>query len=183
MRRLAMSLALVAFLVNPWFACTGQDEPEFTYGEAEMKAAVEGTWVLTLASGGANQEITLQVSESNKALPDQMQAMQKSQRSFVRSAAACGNRTFVSSAHACADSSSMPLAVSMVSGPDTYKDAEMSGSLMVGSLNFTRGELGLTLGSLRVFASISPDSTVVGTPSAGDGATSMTVVSLVRTTK
>jgi hypothetical protein len=191
MRSLVLSLAVVAFFLNPGVACTsGADEPEYKYGEAEMKSAVEGTWVLTLGTEGssANQQITVEVVQSSKAQPDQMQVMRGARTGFIRSAAACGTRTFVASAQACIDSSQMPLDVIFVSGPDAYKGAATSGTLVVPSLVFSRGELNLDLGSVYVHAAIAPDGSVIGPVSAGDrgnggSAVAVSVVSLVRTEK
>jgi hypothetical protein len=181
MRRLALSLAALAFFLNPGFACTGQDEPEFNYGEAEMKAAVEGTWVVTV---GADQ-ITVQVAEGHEAQPNQIQAARPGGH-FIRSAHACGNRTFVASANACIDSTSMPLDVTFLSGPDSYRNAVLSGGLTVASTSFSFGYFGLRLGSLSIEAGILPDGTVAlaPSPSARDGGNPVTAgVSLVRTSK
>jgi hypothetical protein len=176
-RSLAIPLALLAFFLNPGLACT--DEPQFQYGEAEMKAAAEGTWVITLGNP-SNDQITVQVVESSKAQADQIRAARGSREGFISSAFACGNRTFVASAHACIDESTMPLDVVFVSGPDTFKDASMSGGLAVHSLVFSQGDFYLYLGSLSVFASIAPDGTV-NTLSGGSNAASL--VSLNRTAR
>jgi hypothetical protein len=185
MHRLAISMAVLAFFLNPGLACTsGSEEPEFQYGEAEMKSAVEGTWVLVVSrsSTSPTEEITLQLAESSKAQPDKMQVMRNGRAGLVRSAAACGTRTFVTSAHACADLSEMPLDVALVNGPADYKDAVMSGRLMVGSLIFTQGDFSLSLGALSVHAAVGPDGTV-STVSAYEGSSAVSVVSLTRTAK
>jgi len=68
MRRLALPLALLAFLLNPGIACgPSESEPGWTYGEVEMRAAVEGQWQLGLrASDGTPSDLTVQVSESTQ---------------------------------------------------------------------------------------------------------------------
>jgi hypothetical protein len=42
-------VGFTAFAMNPAFACSSSDGDEFEYGEAEMIAAVQGTWKLTYA--------------------------------------------------------------------------------------------------------------------------------------
>lgn len=185
MNRLTMSLAVVVFFLNPGIACTTGPEADYKYGEAEMRSAVEGTWALTLAASDVSSDtpIILQVTESRDAQPDQIQAA-KSGRGLIRHAAACGTRTFVASVQACIDSSEMPLDVELVSGPDAYKDAVMSGRLSVYSLLFSQGSLSFTLGDLHVSATIAPDGTVSGSLTAqtrNGGA--VPVLTLVRTAK
>ena len=182
MRRLTLSLALLAFFLNPGFACSPSDEPDFKYGEAEMKAAVEGTWLLTLrASDGTVSETTLQIAQSGTA-----QAMLSprgsgsSRTGLIRSAAACGTRTFVKSAGACIDMSELPLDIAFVSGDPRFQGTALTGSLRIMSLIFTEGTLDLGLGGMSVWASVAPDGT---TRSPGGGAGDTTVVSLVRTAK
>jgi hypothetical protein len=46
MRKLLWAVPIAAFFLNPGLACT--DEPEFQYGAAEMRAAVEGDWSFTI---------------------------------------------------------------------------------------------------------------------------------------
>ncbi|HEX4403687.1 MAG TPA: hypothetical protein VH560_02595, partial [Polyangia bacterium] len=68
-------------------------------------------------------------------------------RALVRAAYACGNRTLVASASACIDSSSMPLAVTFVSGDASFATGPFSGTFIVESTTFTEGGLELTIGS------------------------------------
>jgi hypothetical protein len=183
MRRLALSLALLAFFLNPGFACSPSDEPEFKYGEAEMKAAVEGTWLLTLrATDGTLSETTLQIAESSKAQAFLSPTAPGGSHGtgLIRSAAACGTRTIVKSAGACIDMSQMPLDVAFVSGSPRFQGVPITGTLRVDSLIFTQGTLNLGLGDVSVWATIAPD----GTTSVPSGGTiDATVVSLVRTAK
>lgn len=185
MNRLAMSLAVLAFVFNPGFACTGEDEPAYQYGESEMKSAVEGTWVLSVRQpdGIAVEEITVAVVESSKAQPSQSQSSARLHSGLIRSAAACGTRTFVASAQACIDSSEMPLDVTFVAGPDNYENAPMSGQLAVHSLIFSLGHLQLTLGGLSVNAEIGPDGSVLSANGRQGDGTVVTVVSLARSPK
>lgn len=147
-----------------------------------MKAAVEGTWVLTLGTE-ESAPLTLQVVESSKAQPDQLHASQGRRSGLVRPAAACGTRTFVASAGACIDSSEMALDVLFVGGPDAYRGVEMSGRLVVRSLTFSRGEYGLTIGNLLVTAQVAPDGTVSAATARQADGSAIPVASLVRTTR
>lgn len=185
MHRLAIAAAALGFFLNPGFGCTSGPEDDYQYGEAEMKAAVEGTWVVTLegSAGAPNEEITLQVLGPVHAQPYKTQTVQEGRRGIIRSAAACGTRTFLSSAHACVDSSRMPLTVAMVSGPESYRDAALSGDLSVFSLVFTRGSFGVTLGDLQVWGDITPDGTVLAPFGRHSNGSTVSVLSLVRTAK
>ena len=184
MRRIAVSLALLAFFLNPGFACSPSDEPEFKYGEAEMKGAVEGTWLLTVrAPDGTLSETTLKIAESSKA-----QAMLSPttpsgsyRTGVIRSAAACGTRTFVKSAGACVDMSEMPLDVVAAGGDPRFQAVSSSGDLSISSLIFSQGTLDLKLGDFSAWFTVAPDGTT-SSPSGGsiDGTT---VVSMVRTAK
>jgi hypothetical protein len=180
MRRLALSLALLAFFLNPGIACVSSDDPDFKYGEAEMKAAVEGTWVLTLRStDGTLSETTLQIAETSKAQAMMSPPGPGSHRTgVIRSAAACGTRTFVKSAGACIDMSEMPLDVTFVSGDPRFQGTALSGNLRITSLVFSQGTLNLGLGGVSVWASVAPDGT---TSLPGGGTMDATVVSLDRT--
>jgi len=189
MQRLALSLALLAFFLNPGIACVSSDDPDFKYGEAEMKAAVEGTWLLTLrASDGTVSETTLQIAQSGTAQAMMSPSGSGNHRTgVIRAAAACGSRTFVKSAGACMDDSMMPLDIAYVSGSPRFQTASLSGSLRVGGLIFTQGYLNLGLGDVTVGALVAPDGTTSSYPATtsplGTGPDGSTVVSLVRTAK
>ena len=184
MRRFSLSLALLAFFLNPGFACSPSNEPEFKYGEAEMKGAVEGTWMLTLrATDGTLSETTLQIAESGKAqaLLSPTAPGGSYRTGLIRSAAACGTRTFVKSAGACIDMSEMPLDVVVAGGDPRFQAVSSSGNLRIASLIFSLGMLELKLGELSVWSTVAPDGT---TSSPGGGSADVgTVVSMVRTAK
>jgi hypothetical protein len=180
MHRLAIAAAALVFFLNPGFGCSA-DDPDFQYGEVEMKSAVEGTWVLTLgeATSPSKEEITLRVTQSSKDPSKGAQAQHRT--GLIRSAAACENRTFVASAHACDNYSQMPLDVALVGGPDSYKDVRLSGALLVGSLVFTRGTFSLSMGSVSISAEIAPDGNVQSVHGIRNEGGVVPVVSLVRT--
>jgi hypothetical protein len=157
--RLAPLFGLAAFLLNPSFACSSS-EADYQYGEAELRAAVEGDWSLRVErSAGAPLELTLRLAQSSgtsaSALPPRVPG-----RSLLRSAHACGTRTLVASAHACVDSTEMPLSVDFVAGDSSFASAALSGNFRVDSLIFDVGILHLALGELRVTAHVDVDGNV-----------------------
>jgi hypothetical protein len=172
MRKLSL-LALVGFFfLNPGLAC-GPAEPEYQYGAAEMRAAVEGDWVVTITpESGAPVEYGVNLKQSNGVNPA---AARPVSRALVRQAHACGARTLVASANACEDYSEMPLTVTLApNSPPT------SGSLIanyrVWSLVFTTGDLDLALGAYHVSAQIKADGTVTSaslSPPGPSGAATM----------
>ena len=119
MRRILPTVALAVFLVNPGFACS--DEPAFTFGATEMRAAVAGDWSLTITpAGGSALEVTIHLDQ---AAAPATTAVRVPGASLVRAAHACGTRTLVKSADACIDRTEMPLAVDYVSGDASFASA------------------------------------------------------------
>jgi len=156
MRKLFWLLFVGFFFINPGAACT--DEPDFQYGAAEMRAAVEGDWVLAITPpDGAPIAVTVHVAQAATAPGATARGPA---RSLVRAAYACGTRTLVKGAAACGDSSQMPLEVTFVSGDAALETATMSGSFLVDSLVFTSGVFYLALGPYRVTAQVDADGTV-----------------------
>ncbi|HET6284081.1 MAG TPA: hypothetical protein VFH73_24200 [Polyangia bacterium] len=131
-----MIAAVVVFLLNPTFACVS--EPEFQYGDAEMRAAVEGTWDATLTFTDGSQR-TLNFSfrqATGAATPYSVNPGAVGDQLFVRPAAACGSRVFVRSAAACISVSKMPLTGMFVSGDEAYRTVAISGEMEIPSLIF-----------------------------------------------
>jgi hypothetical protein len=157
MRSLLWLAPLAFFFINPSFGC-GTDAPQFQYGAAEMQAAIAGTWTFTITpSGGTATEVTLQLDEADTAPGATAQV---SRRSLIRAAHACGTRTLVKSAGACMDESSMPLAITFVSGDPSLMTAQLVGSFIVPGTTFQLGMLNLMLGPYSITATVSPDGTV-----------------------
>jgi hypothetical protein len=151
LRRLAWLVPVALFFLNPALACGGG--PDYDYGAAEMRAAVEGTWLLTLTpEGGTPSEVRLQIEQATAA-PD-AQAAQAARWGLLRQAHACGTRTLVKSAAACGDSTQMPLAVTVVDGDAVFTGAKTTGIFTVYGLTFVIGEVELTLGERRVLFNI-----------------------------
>jgi hypothetical protein len=112
-RKILLSVsAITAFLINPNLGCGGggSEDDDFTYEEADMQAAVLGTWTGTLEIGDTTETITLELeqatAESSPSFSPPSERLQ------------CGSREFIKSAAACASMSSMPLVgtLSSVSG-------------------------------------------------------------------
>jgi hypothetical protein len=172
MRNLLWIVPVAFFFLNPNFGCT--DEPQFQYGAAEMQAAIAGTWTFTLTpSGGTATEVTLQLDEADTAPGATAQV---SRRSLIRAAQACGSRTLVKSAGACMDESSMPLAITFVSGDPSLMSAQLSGAFIVSGTTFQSGMLELTIGPYSLMATVGSDGTVTNPFVTGQGTTGTLVV-------
>ena len=157
MRSLLWLVPVAAFFLNPSLACS--DEPQFEYGAAEMRAAVEGDWSLTITpAAGTAMQVTVHVEQAATA-PGATAARRRSS-GLVRAAHACGTRTLVKGAGACTDESEMPLAVIYVAGDATLAGAMMSGQFLVRSLAFTTGELYLKLGDSPFVVQVNADGSV-----------------------
>ncbi len=164
MHRIAFSLAVLVFFLNPGLACSpSPSDKGFQYGAAEMKAAVEGTWEINLlASDGTQSSVTVQIAGPAQAEEQITETTEGSamvrpaRRALIRSAAACGTRTFFQPAAACVDMTTMGLEVAYVSGDQRLQSVSMSGTFAVTSLVFHSGGLDLSLGNMRTTASVTP---------------------------
>jgi hypothetical protein len=123
MRVAALAAGLLALLVNPGFGC-GED---FTFGEMEMRQAVEGTYDLSVA-GDASPRATFTLRFGNSDLSAIQQAH-------------CTNRTFVASAGACSPSTSMSLVGSVVAGSDAYRGQKLNGYFNAYGYTYQGGSL------------------------------------------
>jgi hypothetical protein len=158
MRRLGWLVPVAFFFLNPGLAC-GPPEPQYEYGAAEMRAAVEGNWSFTIMPDGASGPIQVSVKVEQAATAPAPHARAPG-RAFVRAAYACGSRTLVKSAGACSDSSEMPLTVTFVSGDATFSTATLSGVFKVYGTQFTspvETDLELTLGGYMIRLQVGPD--------------------------
>jgi hypothetical protein len=106
-------VGVLALVLSPFYGCHA--ETRFDYDEDDMRAAVEGTWVLRVPATetAAAREITFTLTQASKV------ARRGDDGIFsVRAASACSSRTFVRPAHACIDSTTMPLDVEVRGAPD-----------------------------------------------------------------
>jgi hypothetical protein len=181
MHRIAFSLAVLAFLLNPGIACSPSDEDaQFEYGEAEMRAAVEGTWELGLLAGdGTRSTLSLRIVEATEKKDGSALLRPDKLRGLIRSAAACGSQSFVKPAGACISESTMPIEVAYLSGDQRFQNVAMSGLFIIPSEKLIPGRLELQLGDMRANATVTPQG-IASDPftSAPDGTT---LVSLTRT--
>lgn len=103
----------LAFVVNPAvLACSSNDDEEdFTYGEADMKAAALGDWQGTAEVDGESVAFTLSLEQaSGKSSTQSISAPGVTPQ--------CGSRSFVKPAAACISTSSMPVVGTLTSDND-----------------------------------------------------------------
>jgi hypothetical protein len=150
-RLLVITIGVAALVLNPFFGC-GQDAPNFRYGPDEMRAAVEGTWKLTVPATTATPGYDLLLSISQAAQPVENHARAQG---LVPEATACGTRTLVKSAAACGDMSTMPLDVVLTAGT-----GDATGRFSVYSLEFEHGVLELDVETSKVSARVTPTGTM-----------------------
>jgi hypothetical protein len=131
-------VATTALLINPMVGCvSSEDDPEFTFGETEMRAVVKGTYVGQLPATG--ETVTLELDEATEA-PTGTRATQNAKR------IQCGSRTFIRTAAACVSATEMPLQGSVASNGTTIASGELqSGRFIVTNLHLDGGDLALTL--------------------------------------
>jgi hypothetical protein len=155
MRNWPWPVPVAVFFLNPALACS--DGPEFQYGAAEMRAAVEGDWSVTITPEGATtaMQVTVHVEQSRSA--PAAAASPERGRTLVRAAHACGTRTLIKGAGACIDQTEMPLTVTYVAGAPAFASAMMSGKFVVSSLSFSIGNLNLNLASETVAVQVHAD--------------------------
>lgn len=154
-RKLSLLLLVAFFFVNPGFACAPEDE--YQYGAAELRAAIEGDWAVTITpTGGTATEYRLNLKQATSA-PSTASARRPT--GLIRAAHACGTRTLVAGAAACVDITEMPLTVTLAPGAPAVSGTPTA-SYRVWSLVFTTGDLDLALGAHRVSAQVKADGTV-----------------------
>jgi hypothetical protein len=160
-RRLLWAVSAAIFFLNPGFAC-GPAEPQYQYGAAEMRAAVEGNWSFTIMPDGASSPIQVTVKVEQAATTPGPQVNAPGRR-FIRAAYACGSRTLVKSAAACIDSSVMPLVVTFVSGDASFANAQLSGTFTIDGIQFVTAisDLELVLGGYHISSQLSPEGSLV----------------------
>jgi hypothetical protein len=85
------TLGLLALFINPGFACSGEEEPapRWEYDQADMRAAVEGTYTLELQ--GSGELVTIRIEQAGASSARRLQCGNVT-RSFVRDAGACGTQ-------------------------------------------------------------------------------------------
>jgi hypothetical protein len=131
-------LGFAAFAVNPAVSCSSAPEAEFEYGEAEMVAAVQGTWQLMFERPEGTSSVTFRVergASANGALGSP---------SFTPQ---CVTRTFTRPAAACSPSSRLSLAATVIDAQPSLDTADGKGEFTVGSVKYVGGRIWLRFGS------------------------------------
>ena len=148
MHRFIISATFVVFfIVNPAFiaGCGQEEDPEFTFGEAEMLSLLgtveHSPWSYDRNNQAYEIEFDLEQGES-------VQMTQRAPFSLVESAWACSNRSFVSSAAACVNVSYLSVAgtvtIHKLESNDAPIEVEIQGTMSVYSLNLDSAELELS---------------------------------------
>jgi hypothetical protein len=141
-RKLVMvAIGLAVLVVTPYFLFDlfgrGDRDSGFQFGAAEMRSAVEGTWVAKLTpAGGPERSITFTIEQAGPA------AHSSREGGWIRPAAACEHRTLVRSAEACIDTSDMALELVAIEGAPS---SARHGTFSVRGKKFETGHLRLTL--------------------------------------
>jgi len=148
MHRFIISSAFVIFfIVNPAFiaGCGQEEEPEFTFGEAEMLSLLgtveDSPWSYDHNSEAYEIEFDLEQGES-------VQMTQRPPFSLVESAWACSNRSFVSSAAACVNVSHLGVSgtvtISELESGEAPIEVDIQGTMTVYGLHLDAAHLDLT---------------------------------------
>lgn len=121
------------------------------FGAAELRAAVEGTWRLTVeGQGGENQTVTFRLAQGTAADLRQARAP-----GLVREAAACGGRSLVRSAGACMDETRMPLEVTLIAEGGEQRRTK-PGEFRAAGDEFRGGELEVAVAEVQLRARVAP---------------------------
>jgi len=175
-KTLLAAIGLTAMIVNPFFACDfGDEDTSFHYTEADMRAAIEGTWRLQLPAHGKipAREIKLSIREAKGA----MEQHAAHHAGLVRTASACSQRSFVRTAGACMDESDMMLDV-RVAG--TKAGDGWSGRLIVPGMRFHTAWAELHVEDFDVSAQIKPNGDVMSVGALGGELAASSFVRLSR---
>jgi hypothetical protein len=144
----AGAVALAALVLNPMFGVFSG--PRF--GAAALRAAVEGTWRLTVDDAGATRTVTFRIAQGTEA--DAAEVERAEHVGLVRPAGACGHRSLVRSAGACRDWTSMPLEVTLIADGEARRVAP--GTFSVVGSEFQVGELTVTVADVELSAQVTP---------------------------
>lgn len=116
---LALSLA---FVVNPYLACSESSESDFSYSESDMKLAVLGSWQGNAELDGVSTTFSLVLEQAASKSNTQSLTAPKTKPQ-------CGSRSFVKPAGACVSVTSMPVVGSLSSENPTL-NGSVDGSVM-----------------------------------------------------
>lgn len=153
-RTVITAVALGVLVLNPVFGLlSGYD-----FGAPELRAAVEGTWQLTIGAPRAPPRTVTFTLAQGAEPPDDVHAART--RSLVRPAAACGRRSLVKAASACRDSTELSLDVTTIADGKPQPRPGL-GMFVVTGTRFHTGELRIDVGGVSLQATLTPAGEVV----------------------
>jgi hypothetical protein len=137
-KTLVVAAVLVSTLViTPYFMA--EAGPGFSFGEREVRAAIEGQWTLQLT----DRKHELKIELARKATRSERET------GWIRSASACSHRSLVRSAEACLDSTEVELIIRVAGAAPNRGDLRIIGK------SFERGHLSFELGGQEVAGMVS----------------------------
>ncbi len=136
-KRATILCGLVAFLVNPGFGCGPLGD--FEYGEAELRAAVEGSWEAKIPDEGGERTVAFTLAPAPP--PAGAGAASASGPAVIRPAAACDSRDFYRSAAACIETATLHLAGRVGAADGALADTAVSGFFMSSGKTYDGGSL------------------------------------------
>lgn len=165
-------VGVAVLVLNPVFGVLGRP----SFGAEELRAAVEGTWRLTVRGEDGARTVTFRLAQGSE-----VEGGHASAHALVRPAAACGHRTLIKSAGACKYSTRMPLEVTLIAEGGEQRQAEASEAVVFGT-RFDQAFLQVSVAELWVEASVTPAGEVRSVSSLGDAgrALSWTLVRIAR---
>jgi hypothetical protein len=133
---LVLLLGFTAFAMNPALACSSSDTDAFEYGEAEMVAAVQGTWRLTYTRPEGTSVVIFDISAGPKpngalAAPPGLTPQ-------------CETRTFTRPAAACSPSSQLALTAAVTEANPPLDATDGKGWYTIRNLQYVGGFVELT---------------------------------------
>ena len=128
-------IGLLAFVVNPGLGCSTSDE--YAFGEADMRALVEGTWRLTIKdpTGGMNSTTFTVMAGPQPSAQKGLTVVQQP---------LCGHRDFVRDAGACIAVSTLWLTGKVLTG--AFAGSPVTGSYQVYGAEHRQGRMSLSFG-------------------------------------
>jgi hypothetical protein len=137
--------------------------PRPNFGADELRAAVEGTWRLTVRDeNGAEGTVTFRLAQGSE-----VEGEHASAHTLIRPAAACGRRTLVRSAGACKDITRMPLEVTLIADGGERRQAG-AGEITVVGTTFAEADLRVRVPHVWVSASVTPAGEARSVSSSGE---------------
>ena len=152
----AAVVGAAVLVLSPWYLFG------YHFDADDLRAAVEGTWQLTVTPPGAPAEaLMFRLVQGREASGDEADAgvgethAVRRGPGLVRPSDACGHRSLVRTAGACMDVTEMPLEVTLFAAVPRPGEA-MRGGFMVDGTRFEAGWLTVAIGDVSVQARVAP---------------------------